>query len=81
MLENCSMQKVPSLWDRSTNQSVNLNKHSGLGVLGRQDVAVDGNSPTLVHSHLGISQHSINHWGQFGSQQKNVHAAVFRDVI
>lgn len=68
-------------WERSTNQSIDLNKHSGLGVLGRQDIAVDCNSPALIHSHLGITQHSIDHWGQFGPQQKDVDTAVFRNVI
>lgn len=66
---------------KSTNQGVDLNEHSGLGVLGRQDVAVDGNSPALIHSHLGITQHSVDHGGQFGPQQKDVDAAVFRNVI
>jgi hypothetical protein len=80
MLENV-VCKGTTLWDRGTNQSINLNKHSGLGVLGRQDVAVDGNSPTLVHPHLGITQHSIDHWGQLWSQQKDVDTAVFRDEI
>lgn len=60
----------------NTNPRVDLNEHSGLGMLGRQDITVDGNSPSLIHSHLGIAQHSVHHRSQFGAQQKDVNTTV-----
>lgn len=62
-------------------QSVNLDKHTGLCMLDGENITIDGYSPSLVYTHLGITRHAINHGCQFGSQQENVDPAVLGDVI
>lgn len=58
-----------------------MNEHAGFGVLRREDIAVDCNSPSLVHTQFGVTSHAIEHWGQLGAEQEDVNTAEARDII
>lgn len=62
-------------------QSVNVNQDADLGVLRRQRVTVDGHSPPLVHTHLGLARHAIDHGSQLGAEQEDVDTAEARDFV
>jgi len=67
--------------DESSKKSVDLDQNSGLGMLRREYIAIDGNPPSLVNSGLGVSTHTIHHWGQLGAKEKYVDTAKLRDEI
>lgn len=58
-----------------------MDQDPGLCVLRRQDVAVDGNPPSLIHSHLSLTSHSVDHRGQLGAKEEDVDTAVAGNVV
>lgn len=60
---------------------INGDKDSSLRVFRRQDVTIDGNSPTLVPSNLDIAIHTINKRGQLRAEQKDIDTAEGRYVV
>ncbi len=58
-----------------------MDEHAGLGVLGGQDVAVDGHPPTLVAAELGIPVEPVDKGGQLRAEEEDIHAAELGDLI
>lgn len=58
-----------------------MDESTSLGMLRRQNIAIDGNSPSLVHTHFGITRDTVNHRGQLRAEQEDVDAAKVGDVI
>jgi len=58
-----------------------VDEHTGLGVLGRQIVAVDGDSPTLVPQQVYIPVQATGEGGELGAEQKDVDAAKRRRLV
>jgi hypothetical protein len=67
--------------ETATNQFVNEDEHLGLGVLGRLDVSVDGNAPSLVSNDLHIAVQTIDHGGEFRAENENVYSAELRKGV
>lgn len=64
-----------------TNQSINVDEDTSLGMLRGQNVTVDGNPPSLIHTHLSVACDAIDHGGQLGAKEENVYAAEAGNVI
>ena len=58
-----------------------MDEHAGLGMLGGQDVAVDGDPPALVAAELGVPVEPVDEGGQLGAQEEDVHAAELGDLV
>lgn len=58
-----------------------MDEDTSLGMLRRQNITIDGNSPSLIHAHLRIARHAIDHGSQLGTKQKNVDTTKGGDVI
>jgi hypothetical protein len=53
-------------------KTINVDEHTGFGMFGSEHIAVDCDTPSLVHSGLRIACHAVHHRGQFGAQEKDV---------
>ena len=58
-----------------------MDEHTGLGVLGGQDVTIDGDSPALVAAELGVSVEPVDERGQLGAEKEDIHAAELGDFV
>lgn len=62
-------------------QSVNLDEDTGLRMLDRENVAVNGDSPSLINAHFSIARHAVNHRSQLGAKEENIDPAVLGNVV
>ena len=60
---------------------VDVDEHTGFGVLRGQNVAVDGDSPALVTAQLRVSIQAVYKRRKLGAQEENVDAAERGDVV
>lgn len=60
---------------------VDLYEHTGLGVLSRDVVTVDGHPPTLVSAHRQASIQSILEGSELGAQEKDINTTELGDLI
>lgn len=58
-----------------------MDEGTSLGMLRRQNIAINGDSPSLIHAHLGIPGDTVDHRGKLGAEQEDVDAAEVGDVI
>ena len=60
---------------------VNVDEHTGLGMLGRQVVTVDGYPPALVPQQVYIAVQATGQGGELGAEQKDVDPAKRRRLV
>lgn len=60
---------------------VDLNKHTGLGVLSRNVITVDGDPPTLVSAHGQASIQSVLKGSELGAKKKDINTTELGDLI
>lgn len=65
----------------TTYHSVNMNQHTGFCVLRRQDVTVDGNSPTLIPTELIVAVEPVHDRRQLGAKEEDVNTTEVGDVV
>lgn len=50
-------------------------------MLRRQNVAVDGDSPTLVHAHLGLAGYTVEHRCELGAKKEDIYTAKRGNLV
>lgn len=58
-----------------------MDEGTSLGMLRRQNITIDGDSPSLVHAHLGIARDAVHHGSQLGAEQEDVNTAEVGNII
>lgn len=60
---------------------VDLYEHTGLGVLSRDVVTIDGHSPTLIPAHRQASIQSVLEGSELGAQKKDINTTELGNLI
>ena len=60
---------------------VDLDEYTGLGVLSRDVVTVDGHPPTLVSAHRQASIKTVLQGSELGAQEKDIDTTELGDLI
>lgn len=60
---------------------INVDEHTGLSMLGRQIITVDGYSPALVPRQIYIAVQAPGYGGELGTKQKDVDATIGRGLV
>jgi hypothetical protein len=67
--------------DDSTEETIDEDEYTRLRVLRRDEVAINGHSPSPISARFHVARETIHHRSKLGAQEKDVHSAVFRRVV